>query len=214
MLVHFLQSKLEESYHCSCHSLVFKIPICKQNEFALLLQLFLFQNFTLATTRNCLVHIFEALWQWQRHWGRVGQMVLKSPQHQALSLWHLGLAKTESKGVGPGSWNFPAAVTARGRAVGLVQWWMRKPLLWGALTWCFFFYWHYIYHYTSSLKKGKTVLYFPLFYLQSMLMLHHTVFYFSSEQSENTKQFKLFFSFFPTNPNIIICRILEQNKIE
>lgn len=39
-LVHFLhfQSKLEESYHCSCNSLVFRIPICKQNEFALLLQ--------------------------------------------------------------------------------------------------------------------------------------------------------------------------------
>lgn len=35
MFVHFLyfQSKLGESYHCSCNSLVFKILICKQNEF-------------------------------------------------------------------------------------------------------------------------------------------------------------------------------------
>lgn len=60
MLVHFLhfQSKLEEAYHCSCNSLVFKILISKQNEFAVLLQKFIFQNFTSAITR-CLVHIFE-----------------------------------------------------------------------------------------------------------------------------------------------------------
>lgn len=43
-----------------------------------------------------------------------------------------------------------------------------------------------------------------------MLMLYCTVFYFSSEQNENTKQFKLF----SVNPNILICRVLEQNRIE
>lgn len=46
--------------------------------------------------------------------------------------------KVEKEVVDPCSWNFPTAVTPRGRTVGLLQWWMRKSLLWDMLTLWFF----------------------------------------------------------------------------
>lgn len=45
--------------------------------------------------------------------------------------------KVDNNVVDPCSWNFPTAVTPRGRTVGLLQWWMEKSLLWDTLTLCF-----------------------------------------------------------------------------